>query len=102
MRPGTQSRRFTHIEDTIKVCHLAWKKDQCKFYSITNKESFTILQVAKLFKSKIKFLPRRKGERYASALTNLSLSNKIHRVFGKISLRDYVGDFLKKAVKSKK
>jgi len=101
VRPGTQSRRFTHIEDTIKVCHLAWKKDQCKFYSITNKEIFTILQVAKLFKSKIKFLPRRKGERYASALTNLSLSNKIHRVFGKISLRDYVGDFLKNRLNQK-
>ena len=96
VKPGTQSRRFTHIEDTIKVCFLAWKKNKCRFYSITHKQTFTILEVAKLFKSKIKFLPRRKGERYASALTTLSLSNKIYRFFGKISLRSYVNNFLKK------
>ena len=24
--PGTQTRRFTHIDDTIKICFLAWKK----------------------------------------------------------------------------
>ena len=100
VKPGSQSRRFTHIKDTIKVCYLAWKKNQCRFYSITSKEKFTILEVAKLFKSKIKLLPKRKGERYASALTTLSLSNKIHRVFGKISLRDYVSYLLKKAAKS--
>ena len=26
VRPGTQSRRFTHIDDTTNVCFLAWKK----------------------------------------------------------------------------
>ena len=26
VRPGTQSRRFTHIDDTIMVCYKAWKK----------------------------------------------------------------------------
>ena len=26
VRPGNQSRRFTHINDTIKVCFEAWKK----------------------------------------------------------------------------
>ena len=26
VRPGTQTRRFTHIDDTIEVCYLAWKK----------------------------------------------------------------------------
>ena len=24
--PGSQSRRFTHIDDTIKICYQAWKK----------------------------------------------------------------------------
>ena len=95
VKPGTQSRRFTHIDDTINICYKAWKANKCRFYSISNKESFTILDVAKMFKSKIKFLPIRKGERYASALTNLSLSNKIYRSYGKISLRTYVKSFLK-------
>lgn len=96
VRPGTQSRRFTHIDDTIEVCYKAWKNNKCKFYSITNKDSFTILEVAKMFKSKIKLFPKRKGERYASALANLSLSNKIYKTYGKLKLREYVADFLKR------
>ena len=95
VKPGSQSRRFTHIDDTIDVCIKAWKKNECKYYGISNKESYTILQVAKLFKSKIKFLPRRAGERYASALSNLSLSNKIIRSYGKISLKKYIDNFIK-------
>ena len=99
VKPGSQSRRFTHIEDTIKVCFKAWKLDKCRFYSVTNKESFSILQVAKLFKAKIKFLPIRRGERYASALSNISLSNKVYKNFGKIRLMDYVNEFIKKRSK---
>tara|TARA_Y100000768_G_scaffold247973_1_gene188181 strand:- start:475 stop:849 length:375 start_codon:yes stop_codon:yes gene_type:complete len=96
VRPGTQSRRFTHINDTIRVCYKAWKKNKCRFYSISNKESYSILQVAKMFQSKIKMLPHRDGERYASALTNLTLSKKIYKVYGKTSLKNYINDFLKK------
>ena len=95
VKPGTQTRRFTHIDDTIKVCFEAWKKNKCLHYSISNKKSYSILQVAKLFSSKIKFLPKRKGERYASALTNMSLTNKVHKRFGKIQLKDYVASFIK-------
>ncbi len=100
VRPGTQSRRFTHIEDTVKICFLAWKKNNCRFYSISNKKSFTINEVAKIFDYKIKYFPSRKGERYASALTNLSLSNKIHRYFGKINLKNYIQNFCKNHQKS--
>jgi UDP-glucose 4-epimerase len=100
VKPGTQSRRFTHIQDTVKICFLAWKKNRCKFYSISNKKSFTINQLAKLFDYKIRYLPSRKGERYASALSNLSLSNKIHKYFGKINLKDYVQNFCKNYRKS--
>tara|TARA_S200000501_G_scaffold125136_1_gene118138 strand:+ start:477 stop:1355 length:879 start_codon:yes stop_codon:yes gene_type:complete len=94
VKPGTQSRRFTHIDDTIKVCYLAWKKNLRRHYSISHKKSYTILQVAKLFKRKIKFLPRRAGERYASALTNMNLSNKVYRYFGKKELKDYISHFV--------
>ena len=96
VRPGSQSRRFTHINDTIDICYRAWKKNNCKYYSISNKKSYSILEVAKLFKSKIKLLPPRKGERFASALTNMSLSNKVQKNFGKISLKSYIDDFIKK------
>ena len=96
VKPGTQSRRFTHIDDTVKICIKAWRKNKCRFYSVTNRESYTIFQVAKMFNSQIKFLPARKGERYASALTTLSLSNKIYRSFGNISLKNYIINFFKK------
>ena len=95
--PGTQSRRFTHIKDTINVCLKAWKANKCRLYSISNKKSYTIKQVALLFKSKIKYMPERDGERYASALTSMSLSNKVHKYFGKIHLREYVDNFIKSA-----
>ena len=95
VRPGTQSRRFTHIDDTIIVCYKAWKKNRCKYYSISNKKSYTIKQVANLFKSKIKYLPSRKGERYASALSSMSLNNRVHKTYGKINLKDYINSFIK-------
>ena len=95
VKPGSQSRRFTHIKDTIEICYKAWKKDKNIYYSISNKTSYSIFKVAKLFKSKIKFLQSRKGERFASALTNMSLSNKVQRNFGKINLKDYIKEFLK-------
>ena len=96
VKPGTQSRRFTHIEDTINVCFLAWRKNLCRHYSISNKKSYSILEVAKLFDSKFKFLPKRAGERYASALTNLSYNNKVHKRYGKIQLKDYINSFIKR------
>ena len=95
VKPGTQSRRFTHINDTIEACYYAWKKNRCRHYSISNKKSYTILQVAKMFNSSIKLLPQRRGERYASALTNMNLSNKVHKMFGKINLKDYIKVFIK-------
>ena len=62
----------------------------CRHYSISNKKSYTITQVAKLFKSKIKFLPSRSGERYVSKLTNKNLSNKVYKIYGKTMLVDYI------------
>ena len=96
VKPGTQTRRFTHIDDTVKICFLAWKKNLSRHYTISSKESLSIIEVAKMFKSKIKFLNKRPGERYASALTKMNLSNKVYRHFGKIKLSKYINDFLKK------
>ena len=95
VKPGTQARRFTHINDTIKVCVEAWKKNKNLHYSILSKKSYTIQEVAKLFKSKIKYVPYRQGERYTSAITKINLSNKIVRRYGKIQLNNYIKEFLK-------
>jgi len=94
VRPGTQIRRFTHVYDTVKACIFAWKKNKCKHYCIASNQSYSIIQLAKLFKSKITYLATRKGERFASTLTKMNLNNKIIRLSAKISLKDYVNNFL--------
>jgi len=94
VRPGTQVRRFTHVYDTVKACIHAWRQNKCKHYSIAANQSYSIIELANLFKSKIRYLPKREGERYASALTKMNLNNKIIRLSAKIRLKDYVNNFL--------
>ena len=94
VKPGTQTRRFTHIYDTVEICYQAWKKNLCRHYSIAHRKTYSIIDVAKMFGVKIKFLPKRPGERYASALTNMNLSNKVYKYFGKIDLKNYIKNFI--------
>jgi UDP-glucose 4-epimerase len=94
VRPGTQERRFTHVFDTVKACIFAWRKNKSKHYSIVSKKSYSILELAKMFKSKIRYLPKREGERFSSALTKMSLNNKIIRLRAKIKLSGYIHNFL--------
>ncbi len=93
--PGTQSRRFTHVFDTVNVCYEAWKKNKCRHYCILHKKKYSILQVAKMFDNKIKMLPSRLGERYSSAQTNINLSNKVHKKYGRLELKDYIKNLKK-------
>jgi len=94
VRPGTQVRRFTHVYDTVKACIFAWRKNKCKHYSIASNQSYSIIELAKLFRNKIRYLPKRAGERYASALIKMNLNNKIIRLSAKIKLKDYINNFL--------
>ena len=95
VKPGTQTRRFTHIDDTVATCYEAWKRNKCAHYSISHKKSYSIENVAKMFKSKIIYIKKRPGERYASVLTKISLNNKVFRRFGKINWKDYISSFIK-------
>jgi|TARA_B110000879_G_C11171918_1_gene513971 UDP-glucose 4-epimerase len=98
VKPGSQSRRFTHVYDTVEACYYAWKKNNCRHYSISHNKSYTVLDVVKMFGGKMKFLSKRPGERYASALTNMNLSNKVHKIFGKIDLKKYIENIVKNSV----
>ena len=55
-----------------------------------------------MFKTEFKFLPPRLGERYASALNKINLNNKIHKRYGRISLKSYVKNFIQKNNQIKK
>ena len=95
VKPGTQTRRFTHIDDTINACVEAWRKNKCAQYSISHKKSYSVKDLAKMFRTKIVYLNARPGERYASALTKISNNRKIINKYGKIDLKDYVTSFIK-------
>ena len=95
VKPGTQTRRFTHIFDTIEICFLAWKKNLCRHYSIANRKSYSIFKVAKMFNTKIRYLRKGPGERYASALTDMNLSNKVYKIFGRKDLKSHISNFKK-------
>ena len=96
VKPGTQSRRFTHINDAIKVCYESWKRKKSLHYSISHKKIYKLIDVARIFDRNIKFINHRPGERYASALTSMNLSNKVYRRFGTIDLKDYIMKFKNK------
>ena len=95
VRPGTQTRRFTHIDDTIRICVEAWERNKCSHYSISHKKSYSIKELARMFKTKTTYLKPRPGERYASALTKISNNRQIINKYGKIDLKDYVTSFIK-------
>jgi UDP-glucose 4-epimerase len=98
VKPGTQTRRFTHVKDTVNACLVAWKKNKNAHYSIASSESFSINQLAKMFSHKIKYLPEREGERFSSALAKMNLNNKVVRLKARIKIRDYIRDFLGKTI----
>jgi len=94
IKPGSQTRRFTHVKDTVDACIIAWKRNKNKHYSIASPKSFSIIQLAKMFNCKIEYLPQREGERFSSIVTKMNLNNKVIRLKAKIKIKDYINDFL--------
>jgi UDP-glucose 4-epimerase len=95
VKPGWQSRKFTHVLDTVKGCIFAWKKNLCKHYIVANSTSYTILQLAKMFGRPTKLYTQRPGERFSSIIAEKNLNNKLIRLKADISLKDYIKNFIK-------
>jgi UDP-glucose 4-epimerase len=98
VKPGSQTRRFTHIKDTVNACLVAWRKNKNTHYSVASNKSYSIIQLARLFRSPITYLPSRKGERFSSSLINRNLNKKVIKLKAKIKLRDYISNFLTKNI----
>ena len=96
VRPGTQKRDFTHINDIVKGCYLAWKKGKQSEYMLGTKKQYSIIDIAKMFKSKINFIPKRKGERFKSSITN----NNAHKLLGYKSTID-IPEYIKESIANK-
>ena len=93
VHPGTQTRKFTHIEDTVKGCYYAWQQNKNRHYSLSNMRSYTIIQVAKFFSNNIKMISKKLGERKKSSIVQKVGNIKIHRFACKTSLRLYIKNF---------
>jgi len=93
VRPGYQSRKFTHIDDTIRGCYLAWKKNLNRHYLLSNSKSYSILQVAKMFKNEIVFIKQKMGERFRSSIVNKSNNIKLYKINCKMNLKNYIKNF---------
>ena len=91
--PGTQSRKFTHIDDTVRGCYFAWKNNKSRHYSLSNNRSYTIKHVAKLFSNNIKIIPAKFGERKKSATIKKIGKIKIYPYPCKTSLKSYIEKF---------
>jgi UDP-glucose 4-epimerase len=91
--PGTQIRRFTHVKDTVEVCFMAWKRDKNTHYSIASSKPYSIIKVAKLFSNNIKYIKKRRGERFKSTIMTTIRDKKIINLVGKRTLKDYIDDF---------
>ena len=73
VKPGTQSREFTHISDTVNGILLVSLKDTCDDYQITSGVSYSINDIARMFSNNIIYLPPRNGERSISTGSNEKL-----------------------------
>ena len=95
VKPGTQKRDFTHIDDIVAGCYLALIKGKQKEYMFCTNKSYSILQVAKMFKTKFRFLKSRPGDRFGST----TLNNNARKILGfkaKINIKDYIINFVSK------
>ena len=87
-KPGTQTRNFTHIDDTINALHIIAEKGQGDEYGIAASESYTIHEVAKLISDDIEYIKENSANRLSSNLITekiLSLGWK-----SKNRLSDYI------------
>ena len=91
VKPGTQTRYFTHIDDIIKGILIVSEKGDGDGYMLgTLKEISIIDLVKKMFNTtNYIFIPDRRGERYNSTM----ISDKAYQELGwyaKINLEDYI------------
>ena len=93
VKPGTQKRDFTHVDDIVKGCYLAWIKGRQSEYMLGTNKQYSIIQIAKMFKSKIKLIPFREGERFSSSMTNDNAS-KILNYKSSINIKDYISNLI--------
>ena len=96
VKPGSQKRDYTHVNDIVQGCYLAWTKGKQKEYMLCTNKSYSILEIAKMFGSKCKFLKSRPGDRFESFVSNNN-AKKILSFSAKINIKNYIKDFISRS-----
>lgn len=92
VKPGTQKRDFTHIDDIIEGILVCYEKGNGDGYELGFGRARKIIDVARMFKTKIKLIPARKGERVEGQADY----SKVKELGWKprVDLEDYIEKFL--------
>jgi len=96
VKPGSQCRDFTHVNDIVQGCYLAWTKGKQKEYMFRTNKSYSIFEIVKMFGSKYKFLKSRPGDRFGSIISNNN-AKKILGFSAKINIKNYIKDLVSRS-----
>jgi len=89
-RPGTQTRAFTHVYDTVAGIILAGQKAHGDDFGISAKETYSLLQVAKMFGCRTKMMPATKTSRSSKAFSSSKMKKLGWRQ--KYTLKKYISE----------
>lgn len=87
--PGTQRRNFTHADDLARGLFMVGEKGQGDEYGLGSPESYSVLEIARMFGGEIEMLPERKGNRMDSIVD----TSKVEKEFGwkpEHTVREYI------------
>jgi len=94
VKPGYQTRDFTHIDDVVNGLILLIKNGDGDGYCFGTGKKYQMVEVAKMFQKEVEFVKERKGERFESAI-DLRKSYKMGWKH-KIELNDYINNFIRR------
>lgn len=92
--PGTQERIFTHVDDIVEGLMLVGEKGMGDEFGLGAEQSYSVLDIARLFDTEITMIPDRPGNR-SSAVLDVTKSQGI----GWCATRD-VKDYIKAIIAS--
>lgn len=90
--PGSQERNFTYIKDTIAALDLIAKDGKGDEFGIGNNKSYSIVDVAKMISSDIKFIPENPANRNFSELITKKTIDLGWKA--KFNLEDYLRKYI--------
>ena len=74
-KPGTQKRRFTHIDDIINGLILVGKKGLGDNFGIGANKSYSIIEIADILNMQYKLTAQKKGNRLGASLKTSKTKN---------------------------